>query len=77
MQEENFNEELTSRKWKHRRQIAKISLVFAMVLVLLVIVVAVTGRAGDLSEFNSVLIIAISGFISLVGAYMGLATWKN
>lgn len=77
MQEENFNEELTSRKWKHRRQIAKVSLVFAMVLVVLIIAVAVTGKAGELSDFNSVLIIAISGFISLTGAYMGLATWKN
>lgn len=71
------NHELMMRKWKHRRRLAYISLIFSMVMVILVMIVAVSGSAGELSEFNSVLIIAISGFISLVGAYMGLATWKS
>lgn len=69
--------DLTARKWKHRRRLAYASLIFSMVMVILVMILAVSGAAGELSEFNSVLIIAISGFISLAGAYMGFATWKS
>ncbi len=69
--------ELLLRKWKHRRRLAYISLFAAMTTVVLIVILAISGSTGELNEFNSVLIVSISGFISLVGAYMGLSTWKD
>lgn len=76
-EQEKNNHELTLRKWRHRRRLAYISLIASVFLVTIVIVLAAFGEAGSLSDFNSVLVISISGFLSLVGAYMGLATWKE
>lgn len=68
---------LLSRKWKHRRRLAYIALLSTTVLVLLVTVLAAKGFSSELSDVNSVLALSITGFLSLVGGYMGLATWKD
>lgn len=68
---------LMHRKWMHRRRIAYISLFAVFVETLLIVALAVTGNAGDLRDFSSILITVIAGQVSLVGAYMGLSTWKD
>lgn len=68
---------LMNRKWMHRRRIAYMSLFAIFIETLLIIALAVTGNTGDLKDFSSILITVIAGQISLVGAYMGLSTWKD
>lgn len=69
--------ELTARKWRHRRMMAYTSLWSVIGLVLLVIILAATGKTGTLSEFNSILVMTIGGLISIVGAYFGFSTWYD
>ncbi len=68
---------LLSRKWKHRRRIAYLSLFAVFIETILIMVFAVSGYAGDLKDFSSIFVTIIAGQISLVGAYMGLSTWKD
>lgn len=68
---------LLNRKWMHRRRIAYMSLFAIFIETLLIIALAVSGNAGELKDFSSILITVIAGQISLVGAYMGLSTWQE
>jgi hypothetical protein len=68
---------LLSRKWKHRRQMAYISIFSAILTMVTVVILAVTGHAGVLKDFNSIIVTGLAGFFSLAGAYMGLSTWSE
>ena len=69
--------EMDRTKWKHRRRLAYMSLVFVILVTLAVLCAVFFGdatiaiRLGQVVMFLSTMVI---GFLSIVGAYMGLAT---
>jgi uncharacterized membrane protein len=76
-QEISFQDEMESRRWRHRRKIAYMMTIALFLEVIGIFVLAASGHAGSLAEFNSLLITVVAGQVSVVGAYMGLATWKE
>jgi uncharacterized membrane protein len=68
-------EERLNRKWRHRRRLAYVSLIAVITLTALVIVLASQDQAGVLADFQGLLITVAGGLLTLVGAYMGVATW--
>ena len=66
--------EIINKKWKHRRRMSYFALGFVCFLTLLVILLAAFGMAGDLKDFNSLLVTVFFGLMSIVGAYFGLST---
>lgn len=68
---------LTARRWKHRRVMSYISLLSIILITLTIIVLAATENSGDLSDFNSVILTSIGGFVAVIGAYMGLSTMDD
>lgn len=58
--------DLENRRWKHRRQMAYISLIVMVILAL-----------GAAFWDRSVVEPAFYAFASIVGAYMGFSTWAG
>lgn len=75
MPEEVKDPEVIARKWRHRRRMAYTALLSVIGLTLLIIGLAATERTGELSDFSGLLVTVTGGLITLVGAYMGVATW--
>ena len=69
--------ELVARKWKHRRRMAYVSLYAVIGLLLLVLLLAVSGHAGNLKDFNSIIVTALGGFFTIIAAYFGVSTWYD
>lgn len=77
MSNQQLDPELINRKWRHRRLIAYISLWAVIAETAIIVLLAVLGLAGNLAEFNSILMMVLTGQLGLVGAYMGLSTWQE
>ncbi len=69
--------ELTLRKWRHRRFMAYTALWGALAIVGIIMILAAIGAAGELSDFVALLITALGGLFSIVGAYFGFSTWYD
>lgn len=69
--------QLTLRKWRHRRFMAYTALWGALAIVGVVMMLAALGQSGELSEFSALLIMALGGLFSIVGAYFGFSTWYD
>ena len=63
------------KKRKHAKNIGWVAFVFVVTITFMVFILAVTGHAGDLKDFNSILVTVIGGMITLCGASVGLQGW--
>jgi hypothetical protein len=70
-----MTEQDQTRTRKHAKNIAWAAFTAVCMLTFCVVVLAVTGSAGDLREFNSLLVTVTGGFIALIGASVGLQGW--
>ena len=72
-----LTEEAVARKWRHRRRMAYMALAGLLMVPVILVALGLAGRLGPLADFTGVIVTVVSVLGSLVGAYMGLATWHE